>query len=206
MNDCVILCPLFQAPVAASETDQLFAGPKFGQSERPTLWLDDIVLAAAAVIKFVFPEDSVNGGLLLPQHVTKEFVSRVEAAFYSIALEFAWRRSISLQGKTYRHWSALRPVLQELIHKTLSEMKSSGDSADAGSLILGSGGGGRSRLEKGIDTLLASCAASVAEGEDKSEAEVKDAAMGEGNGKDSKNGGGGGDFGAQAHRCTWAVC
>ena len=122
-------------PASSAGDDVVFAGPvddDSGNSDsRPSLWLDDVYLAAKKVLLFEFNQSmhstaTLLDSLVLPKNINKSMVGRVLAIFFSMALEFAWNRRIVLQGKEFKTWSTVRPTLQELIHKAYKDMKSGG--------------------------------------------------------------------------------
>lgn len=161
IHRCIIIILWLQLQQRQDTEGDLFSGPQFDQSmqsERAKLWLDDVVAAADAVMAVEFQPGAVNGGLLLPEGVSQEEVNRVLSCFFSVSLEFCWNRSVTLQNKTYRAWSLLRPVLQELIHKTFSDLKK-GESmqtiAESNSIPLGGGSSSKStHTQKGLAKLL----------------------------------------------------
>lgn len=132
-----------------------FAAPQSFGDERATLWLDDVTLAFMAVIQHEFGKSDGSGfdSVTMPKVVSKNAVLRVAGFFYSVLLQFCWAKSVSVNGKAFKTWSSLRPVLQDLVHKALVDMK-------AGQVdgILTSGNAGNQQ-NVGITRLLASCQA-----------------------------------------------
>ncbi len=149
MEDAIVACD-----------EDLFAGPQSsavavpGGTERTTLWLDDMVFAFSAVLDVEFTKNEEGGSgvdaYVLPKHVPRYAVLRVASVFFSVALHFCWGKSVSLNNKTIKAWSVLRPALQELVHKTFSEMKN-------GNFDGPMGGVSDKKVNTGVARLLASC-------------------------------------------------
>ena len=167
--------------IDADSVDPTFAGPvnwaDDDSNSRPSLWLDDMVTACQRVLNFEFPKDSMSGAgketlncvdaLLLPKEIDGNTVTRVLSVFVNLALEFCWSKKVTIASKEYRTWSALRPTLQELIHKTFVDLKKgTATGVDIGAAASGSVSGGNSRGgNNALNRLLAAAQAGGEGGE-----------------------------------------
>lgn len=80
---------------------------------RAKLWLDDLVGAVSHAER--------EFGRLMIDSVPPEVIWRCKRELYSIAIEFAFMGTISLNGRTYRAWSGLRAALQQNLLKTIQQ-------------------------------------------------------------------------------------
>ena len=121
----------------------VFAGPR-PDADRQILWLDDMVSSCLKVVDFEFGRDQ-NGTLLIPKNLSEAMVVRVMSFYFSASLEFAWKKTLTLSGRTLKCWTQVRHALQDLIRNAFIEMKKgscgSGDmssgSASASAVVLG---------------------------------------------------------------------
>lgn len=88
--------------------------------ERGVMWLEDVLYAKAHALRCLEStgeqresQDTASGRSQAPS----EHETNCTAMFFSYCLEFAWERKLVLggsKGKTFRTWSTVRPVLQQM--------------------------------------------------------------------------------------------
>lgn len=87
--------------------------------ERGVSWLEDVLYAKAHALRCLETageqRDSQDAASAF--HVPSEHEANCTAMYFSYCLEFAWERKLELggsKGKTFRTWSTVRPVLQQM--------------------------------------------------------------------------------------------
>ena len=131
-----------EADMSIDPSAALFAGPQ-PDADRQVLWLDEMVSSCLRVVDFEFGRDQ-TGNILLPKNLSESMVVRVMSFYFSASLEFAWKKTLTLSGRTLKQWTHVRHALQDLIRNAFIEMKSgcsnSGDNSGSGSasaMVLG---------------------------------------------------------------------
>ena len=104
---------------------------------RPVQWLDDVFFALDHSFYSVQEVSSGGpGGDTEDKYAKKDVV--LDALYdecVSVALEFAWTGQVSLGGRPFKAWSALRPALQQLVVKARMECLASPSTSTSGDVV-----------------------------------------------------------------------